>query len=139
MRLVIRQHEGAGPVQFGMTREAVATAVGASPRRFRRAPTANETDAFADEGIYVEYGADDACEAVEMASPAVPTLQGRELLSVPYQELRDWVLKLDPAVEMDGAGLISRALGVGFYAPAAVEAPEEFVESVIAFRRGYYD
>jgi hypothetical protein len=138
MRMDINSYVAAGAVRFGMDRAAVRAAMGVPHTCFRRVPTATESDAFDAEGVYVEYDAGGACVSVEMASPSVPLFRGRRLIGVPYREIRDWVCALDPAAEEDGAGLTSRLLGIGVYAGAAAKAPDEPVESAIAFCRGYY-
>jgi hypothetical protein len=122
-----------------MSREEIRVALDATPRRFKRtAEAANETDAFENEGVYVDYGEDDRCEAIEMTLPAVPTLHGRPLVGTSFAELREWFRLLDPDTQVDAAGLVSLSLGIGLYAPSAEKAPKEPVEAVIVFRRGYY-
>jgi len=139
MRMDVNSYVGAGAVRFGMGREAVRAAMGAAHTCFKRVPTATESDAFDGEGVHVEYDVDGACVSVEMFSPSVPMFQGRRLVGVPYREVRDWLRSQDPAAEEDGAGITSRALGVGVYAESAAKASDEPVESAIAFCRGYYD
>jgi len=140
MDLDIRPYVGVGPLRFGMTRTAVGAALRSKARALRRgSASASPTDAFEEEGVYVEYDGEDECEAIEMASPALPTLQGRSLIGVPFKELRDWLASVDATLEVDNAGLTSPLFGIGLFAPAAAKEPLEAVEAVIAFRRGYYD
>lgn len=140
MIMEIRPHEGAGSIQFGMTRNDVCIRLHLAPRRFKRSPGAkNETDAFDDEGIYVEYDKSDICEAIEIARPAVPILLGRNILEEPFSDLRDWFLNIDLEAQVDEAGLTSPRFGVGLYAPSAQKSPAEPVEAVIIFCRGYYE
>lgn len=139
MDLEIRPYEGLGPIRFGMRRDDVRRALGASVRAFRKTPEATIlTDAFDDEGIHVYYNEQDLCEAVEVASPAIPVLQGRALVGRSFAEIRDWLRTLDPEVEIDESGLTAFTFGVGLYASSAQKAPNGPVEAVIAFRRGYY-
>lgn len=138
MRLVLIPYESIGPIRFGMRRDEVRAAVPAAVRAFNKTPT-TFVDAFDDEGIYVYYDEQDLCDAVEVASPSVPILDGRILIGSPFSELRDWLQMRDSEVEVDNAGLTDFAIGLGLYAPSASDAPDEPVEAAIAFRQGYYD
>ena len=139
MKLDLRPYEGVGPIRFGMRRAEVRGAVHAAVRAFRKTRDATMLlDAFDNEGIHVYYDELDLCEAVELASPAVAVLKGRALIGEPFAALRDWLLGLDPELEVDETGLTASSLGLGLYAPFAGEEPEGPVEGVIAFRRGYY-
>ncbi|HYO62032.1 MAG TPA: hypothetical protein VER08_00090 [Pyrinomonadaceae bacterium] len=140
MRLEITAYTGVGPVKFGMTREEVRLAVGPPVRPFMKTPDDElPTDAFDDLGVHVYYKKPGVCEAVEMGSPAEPTFRGQVLIGRPYSELRRWFESLDESVETDDTGLLSYKYGVGLYAPAAEEEPDEPVEGVIVFERGYYE
>lgn len=139
MELDLRSYDGLGAIRFGMRRDQVRGAVGAPVRTFRKTPDATTlVDAFDNEGIYVYYDAQDLCEAVEVASPAIPILEGQTLLGKPFAELRDWLRTLDPDIEVDESGLTAPTVGLGLYAPSAQKAPNEPVDGVIVFRRGYY-
>jgi hypothetical protein len=139
MEFPIQTHIGAGPLRFGMTRDQVETVMGAKPRRFRRAPGSTESDQFVGAGVLVYYDAEGRCEAIEMTAEAAPTMDGRALVGLPFQELLDWARGVDPDLETDGAGLTSRRLGVALYAPSARKQPRDPVEAAMAFRPGYYD
>lgn len=99
----------------------------------------NLSDAFDDAGVHAHYETTAQCEAIELFPPAEPTFRGRSLLGQPYREVREWALRLDPLLQEDGASFHSEVLGFGVYAPAAKKNPDGPVESVIVFRRGYYD
>ena len=140
MDLLIQPYEAMGPVRFGMRRDEVRAAIGTKVSPFMKGlDSTTLTDSFDDERIHVYYDEQDCCEAVEVASPSVPLLEGQALLGRPFSEVRDWLMSRDSEVELDGAGLIAFTLGVGLYAPSALKEPDEPVEGVIAFRRGYYD
>lgn len=139
MELDLRPYERLGPIRFGMRREDVREAVGATARTFRKTPDAiTLVDAFDTEGIHVYYDEQDLCEAVEVASPSVPTFKGRALLGRSFAELLDWLRTLDPEIQVDESGLTASSVGLGLYAPSAEQAPSDPVEAVIAFRHGYY-
>lgn len=139
MRFDIRPYEGVGPVKLGMTREEVRAAVGAPFEEFRKsAGDELPTDAFDTVGLHVYYKRPGVCEAVELASPAVPVLEEQFLLRQPYAQLRRWFESRDESVETDDSGLTSFRYGVGLYAPAAGSNPAGPAEGVIVFEKGYY-
>jgi hypothetical protein len=74
-----------------------------------------------------------------MATPSRPTLFGKELLGIPFSEAKAFMMGLDDGLKVDDAGLTSHRFGVGLYAPYAQKNPEEPVESIIIFAKGYYD
>jgi hypothetical protein len=123
-----------------MSRLEVRAVLGLKVEPFRKGPESDPlVDAFPGERIHVYYDPQDTCEAVEVATPAEPLLEGRALLGQPFAEVRDWLRSLGSQLEDNDAGLTDFTHGLGLYAPAAVELPDEPVEGVIAFRRGYYD
>jgi hypothetical protein len=138
VELDVRPNQGLGPLQLGLKREELRRALGTPSRSFKKAEDSTLTDAFDDAGIQIYYDAHDVCEAIEVASPAVPILQGRELLGKPFSEVRDWLSSLDPDLEVDDSGLTAPSIGLGIYAPSAEKSPDDPVEAVILFRRGYY-
>jgi len=138
--LVIRPHEGIGPLSFGMDSTAVRTVLGGAVRSFRKTPDAKTpTDAFDEHGIHVYYDEAGRCEAVEVSSPANPILQGQPLVGRPFSEVRQLLEQIDPDIQIDDTGLTAPSLGVGLFAPFASDSPEEPTEGVIVFKKGYYD
>jgi hypothetical protein len=90
--------------------------------------------------MHVHYGADGRAEFVEFGGgEAIPMFEGRNLLGMPFGELREWLRALDPSLEEDDAGICSRKLGVALSAPAGEEEPERPPEGASAFNAGYYE
>ncbi|MCC7000380.1 MAG: hypothetical protein IT370_37630 [Deltaproteobacteria bacterium] len=136
----IRSYDGAGALRLGMSRASIRAALGVEPETFMKTTAAAlPTDDFQGLGVHVEYEGADVCASIEMMPPAEPTFRGVALIGRPYREVRDQILALDPGLSEDGAGFTSDALGFGVYAPSARKEPDEPVESVIVFRRNYYD
>jgi hypothetical protein len=52
--------------------------------------------------------------------------------------VREYLAAVDPGLEEDGSGLTAERVGVGLYAPMAVDDPQRPAEGVIVFERGYY-
>lgn len=140
MKLVLTPYESLGPIRFGMSREEVRAVLAVAVHPFKKTPDATTlTDAFEAEGIYVSYDDQGDCEAVEVASPAEPVLDGETLLGQPFSQLRDRLKARGDELEVDASGLTDLTSGLGLYAPSAEKAPNDPIEAVIAFRRGYYD
>ena len=140
MDLIIRPYESIGSVKFGMTVEEVRAILGGRFQYFMKSPSsAMPTDAFEEKGIHVYYKEPGLCEAVEVTSPASPVFKGRPLIGRPFDELRNWFEEMDEEIMVDESGLTSLALGIGLYSPYASDSPQEPVEAVIVFEKGYYD
>lgn len=140
MDLEFLPYEGLGQLRFGMSRSTIRALMAVDPKPFKKTPASKMmTDAFGELGVHVYYDPSDSCEAIEAFSPATPVFLGTVLLGKSFSDVRDLVLSVDPASEIDGAGLIAFGIGLALYAPSAMKAPDLPVESVMAFRKGYYD
>jgi hypothetical protein len=140
MELAISPYDGAGAIRFGMSVDEVRRTIGKSFSSFFKTQTSPvQTDAFDSEGIHVHYKSPGVCEAVEMAAPACPTLNGELLVGRPYEQVSSLIKSLDSEVKEDEAGVTAFGLGIGLYAPSAAKDPRSPVESVIVFEKGYYD
>ena len=144
MKFEIHNHEGVGPIKFGMSPSEVRAALGAAFRSFRRTTECDHPcDSFPELDCFVYYDASGRAEAVEFGSPAEPMLEGVNLLGLSYSALvellkaKDAHLSIERFTKIDG--LSSLALGIGAYTPEAEDTPSAPAESVIVFTRGYYD
>ena len=66
-------------------------------------------------------------------SPARLLLGRTSLLDISYADARAELAQLGGDLLDDDSGVVAPNLGVGLYAPAAMEDPQERVEAVIAF------
>ena len=140
LKLEIEPYQGLAGIQFGMTPDEVRQVLGSTVQTFRKLPDDTlETDYFDALGIQVFYKQPGVCDAIELVTPAKPTLRGKDLLGKPFGELRSWFQSIDSEVAIDETGLTSYRFAVGLYAPFASTAPDEPVKSVIVFEQGYYD
>ena len=140
MEFEIEPYAGVGPVRLGMAIQEVRQALGEEPRTTSENDTGIPSDLFTTRGILVHYRQPGITEAVEFGDPSTsPTYQGKRLLSRPFEELRTWFEALDPGANTEADWLTSYKLGVGLYAPSAQKEPNEPVEGVIVFDRGYYE
>lgn len=133
-------HEGVGPIRFGMSPEDVRTVLGAEFESFKRTPSSvHPCDHFFRYECFVYYDAQGLVEAVEFAEPATPMLDDLNLLGVSFMSLVERIRQADPDLSVESDGFTSLWLGIGGWAPAAEEKPDEHLDSIIVFARGYYD
>jgi hypothetical protein len=134
----LRPYDGVGALRLGISREEVHKVAGLPSDSFLKAGV-SLTDQYDSLGILVYYDSEEKVEAIELFSPAKPTLHSREVLGRPIREIIEWWKSLDPNLAADEAGLTSRTLGIGAYAPGAARDSDDPVQGVIIFKRGYYD
>lgn len=129
-----------GPIQLGMTRQAIHERLG-EPLKFlkTKSDTSIPVDAYNKHGFHIYYDDDEKCEAIEMFDPAQVSFEKKKLIGTPYQEVKEYFVKKDEYLEEDKAGFTSKMLGIGVYAPLAGKEPQEPTEGVIVFRKGYYE
>jgi hypothetical protein len=96
-------------------------------------------DFFEGLGLLINYDEKLLCEAVELVQPANPTLFTVKLLNIPYESAEEQIGEWDEELEIRNTGFTSYKFGVGAYAPNKDEYPYEAIESVIVFKKGYYD
>jgi len=138
--LEIQPYESMGPIRLGMRIEELRWIIPGKRTIFKRDPSSALTEMhFEDHGILVEYVPSGICISVEVALPANPLFQDKQLLQTGYGELEAWFLSLDPKLKINTAGFTSIEYGIGVYAPFGDEEPEEPPEGVIVFERGYYE
>jgi hypothetical protein len=133
-------YESLDQIRFGMPRDEVRKAVGVSFTEFvRNEFSAAPTDNFDTLSLFVNYDSAHRCEAIELAPPAEANFMGKDLLAMSFAEAAKWISTLDAKLHVDEAGLTSYKFGLGLYAPDHQDSPEKPSESVIVFRKGYYD
>jgi len=138
MEITVISYVGAGDIRFGMSPDEVRAILDDESVSFMKSRSSSlPTDSFFGDSIHVFYKPPGACEAVEFYKPANPVLEGQTFVSKKFELVREWILRRDPAVEIEDGSLISYKLGVGLYVPA-IGGPDAVVESLIAFEKGYY-
>ncbi len=136
----IRPHLGAGEIAFGMTPNQVRALLGDPFESFKRSPLAEfPCDHFESLGIFVYYQAPGIVEALEYHQPASPTLDGISLLATPVARLISLATEKDPGATVEDDSVTCLAQGWGAWLPDAEDHPDRPAESIIVFRRGYYD
>lgn len=140
MNYAIDPFRGVGDIEFGMRPEAVRARVSGEFQSFKRSPQAAfPCDYFPSEGAFFYYDASGHLEAIEFAAPAKPTVAGVELINLSFEQAVARLTALDKNIEAETDGAIAYQLGVSIYAPLAKDNGGAPVESVLAFRKGYYN
>jgi len=136
MDLEIFPHIGVGMIRFNMPRDEVQKRIDGS---FRTIKQGTLCDYYHDLGIFCEYDSDNLLESMEFTARARPVIAGVEFLGLPFSEALARLRALDHSVEMDNGSATSFQLGVAIWNPAGDKNLEGPIQTVIAFRPGYYD
>jgi len=139
MNLVIRPHEGIGPIDFGMSRDEVRRLFDGEDPRSKQSDSSVASDLFPVNGVLVHYGDDETVEAIEVGMRGEPTLFDARLLNRPMEDLVTWMRTIDPRLEVDDVGFTSFRFGIGAFAPQASKVRDAIIEGIIVFKPGYYD
>jgi hypothetical protein len=140
MNYTIHPFRGVGAVEFGMTPEEVRSRVRSDFKLFKRSPDVPfPSDYFPKEHAFFYYDASGLLEAIEFAPPARPTVNGLDLFSLTFGQAVTKLAVLDDTLKEGVDGAIAHRLGVSIWAPSAKYDRNAPVESVLAFRKGYYD
>lgn len=134
---IINPHIGAGVLVLGMTPDEIQKVLDFYPKKFRRYKEEVESENYG--FCFIYYKKPNLCEAMEFTCPATVSFIGKNLLDIPYNEALEFVKKYDSDLQCDLDGFKSYKFGFGVYAPVAFMEPQEPVQSVIVFEKGYYD
>lgn len=138
MNFEIKPYIGVGCIQLGMKREDVRKCFNNVYRESKKGSSnGNNSDAFT--CCYVYYNKRDICEAIEFFGDARVTMSGILMLGESYSKVKKYIESMDNFISIDDSGFTSFKYGIGIYAPFAQDEPDEPVESVIVFQKGYYD
>ena len=137
MKFEIHNHEGVGPVRFGMTASELREVLGSEFESGKRGE--DPYDLYFGSACFVYYDKSGKVDAVEFTEPGYVTIGGVDLLSLSFAEMLEVIRSEDPDVKVDIEGLQSLNLGIGSYAPDGKDKPESPAETVIVFRRGLYE
>ena len=122
-----------------MNPDEVRRAIAVPFRSFLRSKeSVHPCDYFEDVACFVYYDTNARAEAVEFARSAKVVLDDLDLFSTSYAGLEGFMKSVDQNLQMDDDGFTSFARGVGVWAPAAADEPEQPPESIIVFSRGYF-
>jgi len=137
--LTIDSHQGVGKLKYGMTAAEVRATVATAYEPFERTKNGRASDHFSSDGIFAYYNDTGLLNALEFHAPANVKLLGNILFECSFQQLLYLLSQNDNNIEIDDTGLTSLELGLGCYAPGHREAPNDLIEGIITFEKGYYD
>jgi hypothetical protein len=134
---VIDSYQGFNDINFGLSSQEIEAKLKKKPRKIlKQINDKYETDAYDD--FYVYYDEMGKCEAVEFNNNSELIFNQINLLKKNYHDVEKLLSSLDFNIEIDDVGFTSYKYGIGVYAPYKSELNAK-IESVIIFRRGYYD
>jgi len=122
----------AGNITFQLTRDAVRKLLGEFKEFKKSKSSKNTTDDF--KFCHVFYDKDNKVEAVEFFEGNELVYEGKKLFSMSYNELLQFVKEKRFDYKEDGPGVIIEDIGIAAYAPNRCR-----IESILVYRRGYYD
>ncbi|TFF33955.1 hypothetical protein [Mucilaginibacter psychrotolerans] len=132
--------ESLGNIALGLPRDQIRLLLKESYQEFYRNQFSKvPTDFYQGSGLFINYNESLFCEAIEIVQPAKPTLFSVKLLEVSYESVEEQIKEWDEKLEITKTGFTSYKFGIGAYAPDKYEFPNEVVESIIVFRKRYYD
>jgi hypothetical protein len=117
MRFDVVVGKNVGPLRFGMTRDEVAAAMGATAERFMRNPKdASPEDAFSDHELFARYDENDRLREVEIGAAVNVYVDGVSL-GLPYSKLVAFARRRDPSLTEndENDGFEAPAIGLSAY------------------------
>lgn len=133
---LINSYKGFNDIEFGLSSQEIEEKLEKKPRKIlKQINDEYETDAYDD--FYVYYGEGGKCEAVEFNSNAKLIFNQTNIFEKSYHDIENFFGSIDPNLEIDEIGFTSYKFGIGVYAPYKSELNSK-IESVIIFKRGYY-
>lgn len=137
MDMIITPYHGVGDIHFSMNINDIRNIL---KSKYRHRVKKEISDAYDDLGIYVYFEKESMlCEAIEFAVPSNPTFSNTSMLGKPFKSIKDLFDTLDDNLILEDAGFTSNKYGIGVYAPHLKSDINDLIESVIVFRKGYYD
>ena len=122
---------------LGSSKEAVRAFFGNGHQPFKRAPSDNSADYWADAGVFAYYGSSNLLEAIEFSNPSHPTLNGAHLTTITMADAIKCLQSLDPELRIEPGAATSTKLGIGVW--RSTSELDQPVMSAITFGPGYYD
>lgn len=116
---------------IGSDRPAIRENINKPYTEFRRKLSKNSTDDY--KSFHVFYDEDNICEAIEFFEEYALALEGKSIMGVARDEIKELLLKLDINLFEDAYGFISKELSLG------ISCPDGIAETVVVGKKGYYD
>jgi len=125
-------YKKAGDITFQLTREAVRKLLGEFTEFKKTKASKRTTDNF--KFCHVYYDKDDKVEAIEFLEENELLYEGKNLFSMSYNELLQFVNEKKLDYKEDDQDVIIEDIGIAVYAP-----DKRRIEAILVYRKGYYD
>lgn len=138
MIYTIEAYNGVDSLHFGMDKASVHIAMGvAEPYTFRRGKfSKGDTEKYGD--CFINYDSDDKCASIEFFGMPTLMFDNVNLFSLTSKEIRCKLTEGSLSVVDNDCGFTSFEYGIGVYMPY-IDEDDTIPESIIVFKRGYYD
>lgn len=137
---IIETYKSVGELLFSMNKKEIRNLLGNEYKEFKKSKYSKTfTDDYKFAHIY--YNEDDKFEAIEFFNEQSIslTLNNKELIGIPYNDLKDFILTLDDELLIESDNFTSKKLGIGAYAPGVSNNNNTIPETIIVFKNGYYE
>jgi len=99
----------------------------------------NEIDHFDEYGLYINYNDSNRLSAVEVTPASDIIYNGVSFFLLTTQKLFESICTFDTNAFRNRTGFIAVGIGVSCYAGSFRKNPDNPIESIVAFEKGYYD
>ncbi|GLS86642.1 hypothetical protein GCM10010873_16160 [Cypionkella aquatica] len=132
--------KGVGLIKFDMSPYEVRAIIGSEYKTFKRTSQSSfPCDFFQSDGIFCYYDSSGLLEAVEFSGPARPKIGDVDILGAAFGKAVSLLSGLDDQTVLESDGAIAYQLGISIFASLAKDDPSAPIESLLAFRSGYYN
>lgn len=140
MNFNFEPYHAVGLIEFGMKRADIRNLLGIPEKSFFRSEASKAPlDKFSSFGFFIYYDESDRMEALEAWSDAKIIFNDLDLFQLNMEELFEELQKIDENLQVDSDGIISLKFGIGAWHPYFDKRWKEPFESIIFFRKGYYE
>lgn len=138
MPVDFRPYEGYGPLEFGLKRAANRARMEGDFEARAMADGELPMDVYEDKGVFIAYDQYDRCGAIEVFPPGQVMFEGKDLLQLPWAELRDWFHQLDPDLDESEKGWVSYKYGIWAIPKMSVPGPKQSPKYLTLFRKDFF-
>lgn len=141
MRFFANPNRGVNDIEFGMTAGMVRQRMSGSLETgdIRAKSKEHPTDSYPDVPVFFYYDSEGHLEAIEFCSGADVLLGTVNPLNLPTTEAIAFLRRLDPDLEVDDDGAVSRRLSLAIWVPFMGDEEEgEHVETLLLAVPGAY-
>jgi hypothetical protein len=132
--LKINPYTSVGPLKLQMTSEEISAQLNKEPDRFRKHDDdVSLSDHYKNSGAFVYYNHNGKCNAIELVENSFHEIKGIHFLKMPAGKAKVTLNELDINLIDISDTFISNSLGI------SLNIPDNRVESVLVFEKGYYD